>query len=156
MYDPTLLSTAVLCWVVNDWADISSKARAMLCWPGYCACLLDLRCLLLLTAWLLKQAGLGATHDGLAAARAHASSWCAQAFSVALSGPMLGQAYPIYVWLSLVPIVAGCAMSAMKEVQYFCGCCFCCIRSRAASDRCCTRWPAWKAEKASEKASEKA
>ena len=24
----------------------------------------------------------------------------------------------MYVWLSLVPIVAGCAMSAMKEVSF--------------------------------------
>ncbi len=41
-----------------------------------------------------------------------------QVFSVALSGPLLGAAYPAYVWLSLLPIVAGCAMSAMKEVRY--------------------------------------
>lgn len=39
-------------------------------------------------------------------------------FSVALSGPLLGATYPLYVWLSLVPIVAGCAMSAMKEVSF--------------------------------------
>ncbi len=30
----------------------------------------------------------------------------------------VAQAYPLYVWLSLVPIVAGCAMSAMKEVSF--------------------------------------
>ncbi len=40
-----------------------------------------------------------------------------QVFSVALSGPLLGVTYPAYVWLSLLPIVAGCAMSAMKEVR---------------------------------------
>jgi hypothetical protein len=39
-----------------------------------------------------------------------------QVFSVALSGPLLGVQYPGYVWLSLLPIVGGCAMSAMKEV----------------------------------------
>eukprot|EP00798_Chlamydomonas_sp_ICE-L_P015629 gene15629-21735_t len=39
-------------------------------------------------------------------------------FSVVLSGPLLGVNYPGYVWLSLVPIVAGCALSAMKEVSF--------------------------------------
>ena len=38
--------------------------------------------------------------------------------SVALSGPLLGVNYPLYVWLSLLPIVAGCSMSAMKEVSF--------------------------------------
>ncbi|MEW5296931.1 MAG: hypothetical protein WDW36_000177 [Sanguina aurantia] len=38
--------------------------------------------------------------------------------SVALSGPLLGQTYPLYVWMSLLPIVAGCSMSAMKEVSF--------------------------------------
>lgn len=37
---------------------------------------------------------------------------------VALSGPLLGQTYPLYVWMSLLPIVAGCSMSAMKEVSF--------------------------------------
>lgn len=41
-----------------------------------------------------------------------------QVFSVALSGPLLGQTYPIYVWLSLLPIVAGCSLAAMKEVSF--------------------------------------
>lgn len=39
-------------------------------------------------------------------------------FSVALSYPLLGIGYPFYVWLSLVPIVAGCSLSAMKEVSF--------------------------------------
>lgn len=56
-----------------------------------------------------------------------------QAFSVALSGPLLGQIYPAYVWLSLVPIVAGCAMSAMKEV-----------RERGKGDHACSfTWTAY-------------
>jgi solute carrier family 35 protein E1 len=38
--------------------------------------------------------------------------------SVALSGPLLGVNYPLYVWLSLLPIVLGCSMSAMKEVSF--------------------------------------
>lgn len=39
-------------------------------------------------------------------------------FSVVLSGPMMGITYPWYVWLSLFPIVAGCSLSAMKEVSF--------------------------------------
>lgn len=39
-------------------------------------------------------------------------------FSVILSYPLLGVAYPWYVWMSLLPIVAGCSMSAMKEVSF--------------------------------------
>ena len=29
-----------------------------------------------------------------------------------------GDTYPWYVWLSLLPIVAGCGLSAMKEVSF--------------------------------------
>ncbi|KAI8471703.1 MAG: triose-phosphate transporter family-domain-containing protein [Monoraphidium minutum] len=39
-------------------------------------------------------------------------------FSVILSGPLLGLTYPWYVWGSLLPIVAGCSLSAMKEVSF--------------------------------------
>ncbi len=39
-------------------------------------------------------------------------------FSVALAGPLLGETYPITVWLSLLPIVAGCSLAAMKEVSF--------------------------------------
>lgn len=39
-------------------------------------------------------------------------------FSVILSGPILGQTYPWYVWASLLPIVGGCSLSAMKEVSF--------------------------------------
>jgi solute carrier family 35 protein E1 len=40
-------------------------------------------------------------------------------FSVLLQGPILGTpAPPAYVWLSLVPIVAGCSLSAIKEVSF--------------------------------------
>lgn len=36
-------------------------------------------------------------------------------------GPLLGDVYPTAVWLSLLPIVAGCAMAAMKEVSFSMG-----------------------------------
>lgn len=39
-------------------------------------------------------------------------------FSVLLSWPLLGIVYPWYVWGSLFPIVAGCSLSAMKEVSF--------------------------------------
>jgi solute carrier family 35 protein E1 len=40
-------------------------------------------------------------------------------FSVLLQGPILGTpAPPFYVWLSLLPIVAGCSLSAIKEVSF--------------------------------------
>lgn len=39
-------------------------------------------------------------------------------FSVILSGPILGQTYPWYVWASLLPIVGGCSLSAMKELSF--------------------------------------
>jgi hypothetical protein len=39
-------------------------------------------------------------------------------FSVILSGPLLGVTYPWYVWASLLPIVGGCSLSAMKEVSF--------------------------------------
>ncbi|KIY94590.1 Glucose-6-phosphate/phosphate translocator 1, chloroplast precursor, putative [Monoraphidium neglectum] len=39
-------------------------------------------------------------------------------FSVILSWPLLGIVYPWYVWGSLLPIVAGCSLSAMKEVSF--------------------------------------
>jgi hypothetical protein len=40
-------------------------------------------------------------------------------FSVLLQGPILGTpAPPYYVWLSLVPIMAGCSLSAIKEVSF--------------------------------------
>eukprot|EP00199_Chlamydomonas_sp_CCMP681_P002140 CAMPEP_0119107224 /NCGR_PEP_ID=MMETSP1180-20130426/9583_1 /TAXON_ID=3052 ORGANISM="Chlamydomonas cf sp, Strain CCMP681" /NCGR_SAMPLE_ID=MMETSP1180 /ASSEMBLY_ACC=CAM_ASM_000741 /LENGTH=403 /DNA_ID=CAMNT_0007092683 /DNA_START=17 /DNA_END=1228 /DNA_ORIENTATION=+ len=54
----------------------------------------------------------------MAVSFAHIVKAAEPVFSVALSGPLLGVVYPAYVWLSLVPIVAGCAMSAMKEVSF--------------------------------------
>lgn len=37
--------------------------------------------------------------------------------SVILSAPLLGEIYSLPVYLSLIPIVAGCSLSAMKEVS---------------------------------------
>ena len=39
-------------------------------------------------------------------------------FSVALSGIFLGKTFPLAVWLSLLPIVAGASLSAMKELSF--------------------------------------
>lgn len=39
-------------------------------------------------------------------------------FSVALSGPILNETYPLVVWLSLIPIAFGCSLSAMKEISF--------------------------------------
>jgi len=39
-------------------------------------------------------------------------------FSVILSGPLLGQTFSPAVWASLLPIVIGCSMAAMKEVSF--------------------------------------
>lgn len=39
-------------------------------------------------------------------------------FTVALSGPLVGASYPAAVWLSLIPIVLGCSLSALKEVSF--------------------------------------
>lgn len=39
-------------------------------------------------------------------------------FSVALSGPILKEVYPLSVWLSLVPIAFGCSLAAIKEISF--------------------------------------
>lgn len=54
----------------------------------------------------------------MAVSFAHIVKAAEPVFSVALSGPLLGVQYPLYVWASLLPIVAGCSMSAMKEVSF--------------------------------------
>lgn len=38
--------------------------------------------------------------------------------SVILAQAILKETYPYYVWLSLVPIIAGCSLAAMKEVSF--------------------------------------
>ncbi|KXZ52402.1 hypothetical protein GPECTOR_9g446 [Gonium pectorale] len=54
----------------------------------------------------------------MAVSFAHIVKSAEPVFSVALSGPLLGVTYPWYVWASLFPIVAGCSLSAMKEVSF--------------------------------------
>eukprot|EP00891_Asterochloris_glomerata_P003352 jgi/Astpho2/3352/Aster-04701 len=54
----------------------------------------------------------------MAVSFAHIVKSAEPVFSVALTGPILGDSAPIYVWLSLLPIVAGCGLSAMKEVSF--------------------------------------
>ena len=54
----------------------------------------------------------------MAVSFAHIVKSAEPVFSVALSGPFLGQWAPAYVWLSLLPIVAGCSLSAMKELSF--------------------------------------
>ena len=49
---------------------------------------------------------------------AHVVKAAEPVLSVILSGPLLGQTYIPLVWLSLLPIVAGCSLSAMKEVSF--------------------------------------
>jgi len=38
--------------------------------------------------------------------------------SVVLSQVILGESYPLYVWGSLIPIIAGCSLAAIKEVSF--------------------------------------
>lgn len=54
----------------------------------------------------------------MAVSFAHIVKSAEPVLSVALSGPLLGVQYPLYVWASLLPIVAGCSLSAMKEVSF--------------------------------------
>ncbi|GFR45956.1 hypothetical protein Agub_g7423 [Astrephomene gubernaculifera] len=54
----------------------------------------------------------------MAVSFAHIVKSAEPVFSVALSGPLVGVGYPWYVWASLLPIVAGCSLSAMKEVSF--------------------------------------
>jgi len=54
----------------------------------------------------------------MAVSFAHIVKSAEPVFAVALSGPFLGVWAPAYVWLSLVPIVAGCSLSAMKELSF--------------------------------------
>lgn len=54
----------------------------------------------------------------MAVSFAHIVKAAEPVLSVALSGPLLGVAYPAYVWASILPIVAGCSLSAMKEISF--------------------------------------
>lgn len=54
----------------------------------------------------------------MAVSFAHVVKSAEPVLSVALSGLLLGETYPVYVWLSLVPIIGGCSLAAMKEVSF--------------------------------------
>lgn len=54
----------------------------------------------------------------MAVSFAHIVKSAEPVFAVALSGPFLGTWAPAYVWASLIPIVAGCSLSAMKELSF--------------------------------------
>ena len=40
------------------------------------------------------------------------------AFSVLVSRFLLGEAFPVQVYLSLVPIIGGCALAAVTELNF--------------------------------------
>ena len=54
----------------------------------------------------------------MAVSFAHIVKAAEPVFSVALSGPFLGTYFPPYVWASLIPIVVGCSLCAMKELSF--------------------------------------
>lgn len=49
---------------------------------------------------------------------AHVVKSAEPVLSVVMSQAILGETYPYYVWLSLLPIIAGCSLTAMKEVSF--------------------------------------
>ncbi|KDD73011.1 triose-phosphate transporter [Helicosporidium sp. ATCC 50920] len=54
----------------------------------------------------------------MAVSFAHVVKSAEPVLSVALSQALLGEFNPWYVWLSLLPIIAGCSLAAMKEVSF--------------------------------------
>jgi len=55
----------------------------------------------------------------MAVSFAHIVKSAEPVFSVLLSAPLLGTSYPpLAVWASLVPIIAGCAISSLNEVTF--------------------------------------
>lgn len=55
----------------------------------------------------------------MAVSFAHIVKSAEPVFSVLLSAPLLGVSYPsLSVWASLVPIIAGCAISSLNEVTF--------------------------------------
>lgn len=54
----------------------------------------------------------------MAVSFAHVVKAAEPVLSVGLSQLILGEHNPWYVWFSLFPIIAGCALSAMKEVSF--------------------------------------
>eukprot|EP00887_Chlorella_sp_A99_P004456 scaffold30.g4456.t1 len=54
----------------------------------------------------------------MAVSFAHVVKAAEPVLSVVLAQAILGETYPYYVWLSLLPIIAGTSLSAMKEVSF--------------------------------------
>ncbi|KAI3439127.1 hypothetical protein D9Q98_001535 [Chlorella vulgaris] len=54
----------------------------------------------------------------MAVSFAHVVKSAEPVLSVVLAQIILGEVYPWYVWLSLLPIIAGCSLAAMKEVSF--------------------------------------
>lgn len=54
----------------------------------------------------------------MAVSFAHVVKSAEPVLSVVLAQVILGEKYPPYVWLSLLPIIAGCSLAAMKEVSF--------------------------------------
>ncbi|EFN51371.1 hypothetical protein CHLNCDRAFT_28101 [Chlorella variabilis] len=54
----------------------------------------------------------------MAVSFAHVVKSAEPVLSVVLAQVILGEVYPYYVWLSLLPIIAGCSLAAMKEVSF--------------------------------------
>ena len=57
----------------------------------------------------------------MAVSFAHVVKSAEPVLSVILAQVILKETYPYYVWLSLVPIIAGCSLAAMKEVSFVWG-----------------------------------
>ena len=53
----------------------------------------------------------------MAVSFAHVVKSAEPVLSVVLAQAILGETYPYYVWLSLLPIIAGCSLAAVKEVR---------------------------------------
>ncbi|KAL4434461.1 hypothetical protein ABPG75_000902 [Micractinium tetrahymenae] len=54
----------------------------------------------------------------MAVSFAHVVKAAEPVLSVVLAQVILKETYPYYVWLSLLPIIAGCSLAAMKEVSF--------------------------------------
>ncbi len=57
----------------------------------------------------------------MAVSFAHVVKSAEPVLSVVLAQVILKETYPWYVWLSLLPIIAGCSLAAMKEVSFVWG-----------------------------------
>jgi hypothetical protein len=56
----------------------------------------------------------------MAVSFAHVVKAAEPVLSVVLAKVILNESTPVYVWMSLLPIIAGCSLAAMKEVCVHC------------------------------------